>query len=99
MRLTPEQREAIRETAAEVFGPSATVRLFGSRIDDEKKGGDIDLLINADLTYRAAIDAKIRFLANLTRRIGERRVDVVLVTPDSPPRDIVAVAEEQGVAI
>ena len=45
MRLTDVQIAAIREATAEVFGPEAQVWLFGSRVEDSKRGGDIDLLI------------------------------------------------------
>lgn len=34
MRLTEDAARIVRETAREVFGPAASVRLFGSRLDD-----------------------------------------------------------------
>src|SRR5512144_3002065 len=49
MRLDPSEITAITATAAQVFGPSATVRLFGSRVDDRRRGGDIDLYIEVDI--------------------------------------------------
>ena len=45
MRLSPKQITAVKQTAAEVFGPEADIWLFGSRVDDERRGGDIDLLV------------------------------------------------------
>ncbi len=39
MRLTEAQQRAIVTEAARVFGPHATVRLFGSRVDDAKQSG------------------------------------------------------------
>ena len=39
MRFTPIQREAIRKITAEVLGEDAVVTLFGSRVDDNKRGG------------------------------------------------------------
>ena len=45
MRLTPSQHSAIRTTATEIFGEDVIIWLFGSRVDDDKRGGDIDLLI------------------------------------------------------
>ncbi len=43
MRLTPRQQQIIREAARDVFGTEARVWLFGSRVDDSRRGGDIDL--------------------------------------------------------
>lgn len=48
MRLTPEQIERIRDVARRVLGDDARVTLFGSRADDRKKGGDIDLYFETD---------------------------------------------------
>ena len=42
MRLTTDQIQAIRDAASSTFGDKAAVWLFGSRVDDAKKGGDID---------------------------------------------------------
>ena len=47
MRLTEAHRTAIRTIAAETFGAGTSVWLLGSRVDDTKRGGDIDLLIEA----------------------------------------------------
>ncbi len=48
MRLNETERAAIIHNARKHFGADASVRLFGSRVDQSKKGGDIDLLIHAD---------------------------------------------------
>ena len=47
MRLTPEQVHVITQATHDLLGPHARVRLFGSRLDDSVKGGDIDLLVQA----------------------------------------------------
>ena len=45
MRLDSETRKIIKGEVASLLGPRSVVRLFGSRVDDEQKGGDIDPLI------------------------------------------------------
>lgn len=45
MRLNAEQTVSIKRIVAEEFGREATVRLFGSRIEDGKRGGDVDLYV------------------------------------------------------
>jgi len=49
MRLTPEQIESIHQFALQVAGPHASVRLFGSRLDDSARGGDVDLLLDISM--------------------------------------------------
>jgi predicted nucleotidyltransferase len=43
MRLEPDEIEAIRRATRAVFGAQARVRVFGSRVEDDLKGGDLDL--------------------------------------------------------
>jgi len=45
MRLNAEETASIKRIIADVFGADATVRLFGSRVDDAKRGGDVDLYV------------------------------------------------------
>lgn len=99
MRLSPEQVAAIRQTAAEVFGDDVGVWLFGSRVDDGKRGGDVDLLLSpVSLDAREQLLRKIRFLSRLERRLGERKVDVVIEAPGDT-RPIVRIAHQTGVRL
>ena len=45
MRLTVDEHGLIREGTRQEIGPDRTVRLFGSRLDDSRRGGDIDWLV------------------------------------------------------
>lgn len=51
------------------------VILFGSRIYNDKKGGDIDLYIDSS---NASLEKKIDFLVFLKQKIGDRKIDVVV---------------------
>lgn len=79
MRIREKDRHAIKETAQEVFGP-ADVYLFGSRVNDAERGGDIDLYIVPRRTIPASecLARKIRFITKLKQRIGDQKIDVVL---------------------
>ncbi len=48
MRITPEQADTIEHQVHRHFGPGARVSVFGSRLDDGARGGDIDLLVETD---------------------------------------------------
>lgn len=47
MRLTDEQLESIRVAVAATTGDGIRAYVFGSRLDDERRGGDLDLLWRA----------------------------------------------------
>ncbi len=82
MRLSPAYQEIIKAETLNVFGVNAAVFLFGSRIDDAKKGGDIDLFIRTD-NKDQLYDKKLRFLARLKRQIGEQKIDIVFNEDES----------------
>ena len=57
MRLSKKQIDTIKSGAAEVFGEDAHVFLFGSRVNDTQRGGDIDLYIELpEMTEEQKID-------------------------------------------
>jgi len=45
MRLNPAQIDTIKSTTQAVLGEGALVTLFGSRVDDQAKAGDVDLYV------------------------------------------------------
>ena len=76
MRLTKQEIEAIQSTFKEVF-KKGDIYLFGSRVDDTKRGGDIDLYIISDVKENLTA-LKIDFLVSLKQKIGEQKIDVVM---------------------
>jgi predicted nucleotidyltransferase len=101
MRLTPDQQSAICTTVAETFGDEASIWLFGSRVDDNKRGGDIDLLIETKQSDVAAIvHAELAFLTKLQMKLGEQKIDVLVDYPTrhfSPP--IFTIAKQTGIRL
>lgn len=79
MRLTQSEIDAIRCTYLDVF-QNGSVYLFGSRVDDNQKGGDIDLYVVPEnkLSSSQLLEKKIDFLVQLKNRIGEQKIDVVI---------------------
>lgn len=95
MRLTAEQVNAIRLIASEEAGAESVVRLFGSRLDDTARGGDIDLLLEVPYSVDDPALFTARIATRLMRALGNRHVDVLLAAPnlDTFPIHRVAVAE------
>ena len=101
MRLSDFQRQTICESAKHNFGQDTQVWLFGSRVDDHAKGGDIDLYIESQ-TQKAAdlIMAKLLFLRDLHKKIGEQKIDVVLRRADSTvDLPVYRIAKQTGVLL
>ncbi len=77
MRLTKEEIGLIKQAFRETFG-NGDIFLFGSRVDDAKRGGDIDLYLVPDVKFEDERSRKIKFLVKLDEYIGEQKVDIVL---------------------
>jgi len=81
MRLKDYEQAAILSTV-KGLDENARVYLFGSRVDDAKKGGDIDLLVmSGHLTSNDKRAIKIK----LYELLGEQKIDLVLAADDSDP--------------
>lgn len=79
MRLNENEISVIKSVVKKI-DPNAEVKLFGSRTDDNKKGGDIDLLIISD---RIKFSEKISILIKLKEKIGEQKIDILIYNPDN----------------
>ena len=96
VRLSDQQIKAIKDAVQQIFGNEAKVYIFGSRAVSDKKGGDIDIMVLApDLQdkYRK----KIQLLTELYKRLGERKIDLIIT--DSIKSDIEKEAVEKGVLL
>ena len=82
MRLTDYEQEAIKKAFIETF-EDGKIYLFGSRVDDTKRGGDIDLYLCPSQKFE---DEKIRrrsFLIKLDEYIGEQKIDAVMAKDEA----------------
>ncbi|NDY97130.1 nucleotidyltransferase domain-containing protein [Wenzhouxiangella limi] len=99
MRLTSEQIHTIKQATAEIFGEAARVRLFGSRTDDRKRGGDVDLLVEADSPIEDETWLAARLSARVSRSMQGRRVDVLVQAPGIREQPIHRIARREGIAL
>jgi len=90
MRLKNFEIEII-EKAIHSIDPEASIYLFGSRVDENRKGGDIDLLVfSRTLTY----GDKIKIKKQLFEEMEEQKIDLIIARDTADP--FVRLALEQG---
>jgi len=99
MRLDARQRQIIRDEVERDFGPGAVVRLFGSRLDDGARGGDVDLLVESPAPVDAPSWCAAQLEARLMRRLDGRRIDVLLAAPNLREQPIHRVARSEGLPL
>ena len=98
MRLTPFQRQGILELSRKHFGSQSAAFLFGSRTNDELRGGDIDLLIESDSNRQVEYSKRLAFRSELKCQIGDQKIDVIFAMPDDE-RPIVREARREMVRL
>ncbi|MCK5663352.1 MAG: nucleotidyltransferase domain-containing protein [Thiotrichaceae bacterium] len=96
MRLNHFEIKSIITETKNHFGEHARVYLFGSRVDDNKKGGDIDLYITAHKN-EDLYQQKLQFLIKLQQKIGEQKIDLILAK--DPSRLIEQTAKQEGIEL
>ncbi len=96
MRLTSRQHSIIKKYTTEIFGLNTRLLLFGSRVDDNKKGGDIDLYIETQ--ELEPFDKKIQLLRALQRELGEQKIDIV-INNFTKQKEIYRVAKQTGIEL
>lgn len=99
MRIAPQHIEGIRGIVREAAGRDARVRLFGSRLDDGRSGGDVDLLVQLQGPVHNPAMLAATIEARVTRLLGGRSVDVVISAPNLSHLPIHDQAERTGVLL
>jgi len=103
MRVTAEQINVIKILARRYFGEDAELWLFGSRVDDRKRGGDYDFFVETNLIDAdEIIERKIAFIVDLqgSAQFEDEKIDIVVkrrVSSCKIPID--DVAKNEGVRI
>ena len=96
MRLSSNEINIIKKIILKYI-PDAKIMLFGSRVDDNKRGGDIDIFVetkqNITLKEQITILAKIEWLG------VDRKVDLIIKTPDSKEQQIFNTIKKEGILL
>jgi predicted nucleotidyltransferase len=81
MRITNQEKDAVVQAIARL-DPSAHIYLFGSRTDDKKRGGDIDILV---ISSQITFDDKLEIQKNLFVSLEEQKIDLVIKSTYDDP--------------
>lgn len=87
MRITDQEKQAFCDIIGKYIIPPAELRLFGSRTDDNAKGGDIDLLLivqNEDSRSKVLLN-KSEILTDIKTIIGDQKIDLIITTHQAIP--------------
>lgn len=96
MRLTPSQQASIVSRIREQAGESARIFLYGSRIDDTARGGDIDILVESHPVLTLRQRASIRQALEQELALP---IDLVACDTHSPDRPFVAIVRDSAVLL
>lgn len=99
MRLTSSQIADIRNSATQIAGGTARVWLFGSRVRDDARGGDVDLLLELDSAVDEPAQLAAKLAARVSRTMHGRKVDVLVKAPNLKLLPIHSVALAEGVML
>ena len=91
--------DQLRKTIRAMVPDAVAVRLFGSRLDDSAKGGDIDLMIDFAQPIERPALLSARLAVTISRAMQGRSVDVVLRAPNLQEGSIHKVAEREGILL
>ena len=98
MRLASAEVTAIKAAAREAFGEDAVVRLFGSRVHDHLRGGDIDLLVEVD-AIKDERRQKAAFEDEFWRLTEPRKIDLLVSVRGCTPSPFESIALRDGIVL
>lgn len=99
MRLSEAERKVLLDAARRHFGASAAVWLFGSRVRDDARGGDIDLLIETPEPVPNPLAASLAAEVEIQSALDDPKVDILVACERQASLPIHRLARETGVRL
>ena len=96
MRLSNQTILILKETISRYIN-NPKIILFGSRVDDNKKGGDIDILVETQ--EDVDLKTEIKILAECEVKGIYRKIDMILKTPFRTNQSIFETAIKDGIVL
>ncbi len=100
MRITDANLAIIRDVFTKHFGLEDHLWVFGSRVDDARRGGDLDFYVETHQDSSRALKSKLAFVNDLWRFLGDQKIDVVLNVLSIPTSLLIyTIAKQTGIQI
>ncbi len=99
MRLTSSQIQIIKAVTNRLLGFPHCVWLFGSRVDDQQKGGDIDLFVETNETLSNRAEMICHLYGALIMALGDRKLDIILKDAQTQDLPIFEIAKRTGIIL
>ncbi|PPD33758.1 MAG: hypothetical protein CTY19_06225 [Methylomonas sp.] len=99
MRLTIQQIQLVKKTVDSVLNAPNNIWLFGSRVYDNKRGGDIDLFIETETPCANRAETICRLYGALVMTLGEQKIDILLKDQNTVESPIFEIARHTGVLL
>lgn len=96
MRLKPNEIVILKSNILKYI-EDAKIILFGSRVDDTKKGGDIDIFI--ETKQQVSLKQQIKILTDLQMCGITRKVDIIIKTPTTKDQPIFHTIYDNGIVL
>ncbi len=96
MRLTKNDINIIKSVIFNNIA-DAKIILFGSRVYDDKKGGDIDICVKTH--YEISLSKKLKILTKIELAGIQRKVDIIFQTPKSKYEPIFDTISKEGIVL
>jgi len=92
MRLSLSEIKLIVRETSRIFGDKSKVYLFGSRVDELQKGGDIDLYLIPEIK-EDLYNHKVQLIQAITENLGDQKIDIIIQKDRKRPVEIEAQAK------
>lgn len=96
MRLKQNEVNVIKSSILKHINDAKTI-LFGSRVFDDKKGGDIDIFIETE--KQIDMREQIKILTDIEMGGVARKVGIVLKTPNTKEQSIYKMIYQEGIVL
>jgi len=92
-----EVKTQIVNYAKRHFGENIRLYLFGSRVYNDKKGGDIDLFMEdiKDIDMQMQIE----FLKDIYKHVTQRKIDLLIKSPSTTDKPVFHTAKQEGILL